>query len=193
MVHRISLSPVEVDEELCAELEQRGLIVRLGPGRHTVAASPGRTADRVLHDGADKHGPHRLLAVTVNRSRPVFEVHPDDEVFWLVGDPAARRLVVTIALCSVHELGRRAGSGELSAANFACLRMRPNDPLTGFFVLRAGVPHAEVAEPGGGAAPSFYVTEGRDLSVEFLELAPFEVEIDWSAKRFAPPAKKGST
>ena len=181
MTHRLRLRPEDADDARCEELARLGCIRRLGPGRHAAEAAPGWTADRVLHDSKEAHGPHRLLAVTVNRSQPVFEVHPDDEVFWLLGDPAARALVVAIALHSAGELQRRAAAGLLVAADFVCLRMRLNDPGTGFFVLRAGVPHAEVAEPGGGAAPSFYVTEGRDLPVEYPGLSASVVEIDWTA------------
>ena len=49
-------------------LEELGLIIRLRPGGHDLAAQPGETLGESIYESADRYGPHKLIAVTVNRA-----------------------------------------------------------------------------------------------------------------------------
>ena len=80
--------PVPMTGELMADLERRGLIIRLRPGGHDLAAEPGETLGESIYETADRYGPHKLIAVTVNRAEfAAFGTHPGNEEFLLLGNP----------------------------------------------------------------------------------------------------------
>ena len=63
--------------KLMAHLEELGLIIRLRPGAHDLAAKRGETRGESIYEAADRYGPHKLIAVTVNRAEfAAFGTHP---------------------------------------------------------------------------------------------------------------------
>ena len=64
----LALEPVPMTPRLMAHLEELGLIIRLRPGGHDLAAQPGETLGESIYESADRYGPHKLIAVTVNRA-----------------------------------------------------------------------------------------------------------------------------
>ena len=73
----LAIEPVPMTAELMADLERRGLIIRLRPGGHDLAAQPGETLGESIYETADRYGPHKLIAVTVNRAEfAAFGTHP---------------------------------------------------------------------------------------------------------------------
>ena len=64
----LALEPVPMTPRLMAHLEELGLIIRLRPGGHGLAAQPGETLGESIYESADRYGPHKLIAVTVNRA-----------------------------------------------------------------------------------------------------------------------------
>ena len=61
--------------------------------------------------------------------------------------------------------------GRLSTTDLVMIERRCNDPEVGFFVMSADVPHGEAIVPEAGkSAPSFSVTESRDLPLSVIAL-----------------------
>ena len=151
--------------KLMAHLEELGLIIRLRPGGHDLAAQPGETLGESIYESADRYGPHKLIAVTVNRAEfAAFGTHPDNEEFLLIGNPDSQPLYLAVALCLRPEFEARFTTGRLTAADFVMIECRYNDPEASFFLMLAGVHHGEaIVSVAGKPAPSFYVTESRDL------------------------------
>jgi len=178
MPRQIVLEPVDPTPALMDKLQQSGLIIRLCPGAHELPAKPGETLGASIYESDPGFGPHKLITVTVNRpGLPGFGTHPDNEEFLMIGSPAARPLFLVIAWDRREELDRKALSGALSAADFVALRVRWNDPETSFFVMLKDTVHGECAAAGVAAAPSFYVTESRDLPLDRFDLHGVELVV----------------
>ena len=104
----LALEPVPMTAQLMAHLEELGLIIRLRPGGHDLAAQPGETLGESIYETADRYGPHKLIAVTVNRAEfAAFGTHPDNEEFLLIGNPDRQPMYLAVALCLRPEFEER--------------------------------------------------------------------------------------
>ena len=87
-------------------------------------------------------------------------------------------MYLAVALCMREEFNDKVATGRLTAADFVMIECRYNDPETSFFVMRAGVPHGEAIVPAPGKpAPSFYVTESRDLPLDIIDLRKYRLRV----------------
>ena len=175
----LALEPVPMTPKFMAHLEELGLIIRLRPGGHDLAAQPGETLGESIYQSADRYGPHKLIAVTVNRAEfAAFGTHPDNEEFLLIGNPASQPMYLAVALCLRPEFEEKVKTGRLSAADLVMIECCYNDPEVSFFVMRADVPHGEAIVPvAGKPAPSFYVTESRDLPLDVIDLRKYRLRV----------------
>jgi hypothetical protein len=174
---KIVLKPVAMTPSVMADLEKRNLILRFGPRRHELPAKFGETLDKSVYE-AKGFGPHKLVTITVNRvSLPEFGTHPDNEDFLLLGDPASKPLYVVIALHRLDQLSEKVKQKTLSPDDFVCLHIKFNDPDVSFFTMLANVPHGEAVTRKEGRAPSFYVTEGRDIPSPNMDMGDYELSI----------------
>lgn len=179
MKQQLPLEPVAMTPAVMADLERRRLIIRLGAHRHDLPSQPGQTLDRPIYKSADKYGPHMLISVTVNRVPFAdFATHPDNEDFLMIGDPATKPLYLVVALMMRPDLEKKIAEGTLSPADFVCLQVKWNDPEVSFFTMLAGVPHGEGIVDAEGALPTFYVTEGRDLPNDLVDMGRYELAVD---------------
>ncbi len=175
---QIVLNPVEMSPAVMQDLEARGLIIRLCPNNHELEVGDEETRDGTIYSSAAAFGPHKLITVTVNRTTfASFGTHADNEEFLLIGDPATKPLYLVIALHRRQELAAIIECGELSAADFCCLKVRYNDPFASFFVMLKDVPHGEVVAGGDGRPASFYVTEPRDLGIDLTDFGDYELVV----------------
>jgi hypothetical protein len=175
----ISLKPVKMTSSVMEDLEKKKLILRLGPRRHELPAKWGETLDQPVYDSHERWGPHRLLTVTVNRMQlPEFATHPDNEEFLLLGDASTKPLYIVIALMQRVELEKKIMDQSISPSDFICLEVVWNDPDLSFFTMLAGVPHGETITAREGRPPSFYVTEGRLLPNDLVDLGNFEISVN---------------
>ena len=174
----IRLKPVAMTGPVMQGLEERGLIIRLGPGRHRPSAPSGQNVDQPLYASGEGFGPHKLIAVSINSDDLAdFGTHPENEEFLLLGSPRCRPLYLVAALHRREELERIVRERGLAAEDFLALRVRFNDPQVSFFVMLKHTPHGEAAGEGRGGPPSFYVTESRDLPVERLALPGYSLKV----------------
>lgn len=179
----ILIKPVEMTAKLMQDLEAKGLIRLLSPDL-SIPARTGETIGKDLYSCRDKYGPHKLIAVVVDRRIPsAFGTHPDNEDFLLIGDPATKPLYLTISFLRRKELESKISKGTLSEKDFVTLRVRYNDPNTGFFTMPADVPHGEFASGETGRPPTFYVTEPRDLPMDKVDFRQFVLKITGKGNR----------
>ncbi|MCE5325614.1 MAG: hypothetical protein LLG01_04305 [Planctomycetaceae bacterium] len=178
MAKTIVLKPVEMTAAVMQMLEDRKLIIRLAPGRHELAAGAGETLGESIYEAAESLGPHKLIAVTVNReSLAAFGTHVDNEEFLMLGDNGWRAMYLVVALCMREELAAKIAAGRLTADDFVCLKVKYNDPQVSFFTMLKGVPHGECIAPGAGKGASFYVTESRDMGIDLTDFGQYEVKV----------------
>jgi len=176
MTRRVSLEPIEMTGEIMQDLEDRGLIIRLCPNHHELPAQPGETLGESIYESDAAYGPHKLIAVTVNRSTfAAFGTHPDNEEFLMIGDPGTKPMYLAICLHRREQLARRIAERKLTAEDFVCRRVTYNDPQVSFFTMLADVPHGEATADVEGRAPSFYVTEPRDMGLDPTAFADYEL------------------
>ena len=102
----LELEPAEMTPEVMNDLETKGLIIRLCPGKH--AAQPGRNESDSLtiYSSDDAYGPHKLIVATINslESDKYFGYHDDNEEFLLIGDPSYKTTYLIVAYCKKDEL-----------------------------------------------------------------------------------------
>lgn len=166
----IDVQPIDMTPETMECLEQKGLIIRLCPNREMMEAPEGETTWRLMYEPLEGYGPHRLIAIRVNRvAFAGFGTHPDNEEFWLIGSDETQPMYLAIALISREKLKAKIANDTLQAEDFVMLRVKYNDPQTSFFIMRAGVPHGEAIIDCKKPPAAFYVTESRDLPLELID------------------------
>ena len=175
---RLAIKPTDMTREVMAELEARGLIIRLCPGHEAFEAPAGETTWRLMYEPREGYGPHRLIAIRVNREAFAgFGTHPDNEEFWCVGSEDVQPMYLAIALISNDRMMEKIADRTLSEDDFVMLRIRYNDPEVSFCVMCAGVPHGEAIVDHGKAPAAFYVTESRDLPLDLTDMGEFELAV----------------
>ncbi len=176
MNQTISLNPVQATDEVMTMLEQKDLIFRikprhngLNPGQEDIAFTPVYVSDEAF-------GPHRLLAVTINRSTfPDFGWHSENEEFIIVGESDTKPLYLLTATVKKDELQRKIDEGSVSEEDFLLLDLTYNDANTSIFTMKKDVPHTEATKPGAGKPPSFYVTESDKIDLIKVDLKGYEL------------------
>lgn len=180
----IAIEPVDMTPAVMQDLEDRGLIIRLRPGAHALQAPRGQTAVRSIYESDPRHGQHKLITVTVNRSAfSAFGTHPGNEEVWLIGDPNTRPLFLVVCLHRREALDEKIKARALTAEDFVCLRVKYNDPQVSFFTMLSDTPHDEVAADGDGRSPSFYVTEPNAMGLDFTDFGDYQLKLKDCSER----------
>ena len=173
----INIPVREMTADLMEKMEQEGLITRLCPNRHDIETPEGNTWYKSLYEGAEGYGPHKIIALTVNRENfPGFGTHPDMEEFWLIGNNDSKPMSLLVARMGREELEKKVGDQTLEAGDFYLIKTRFNDPEVSFFVMNRGIPHGEGVFDKEGLCPSFYVTESRDLPLDLCDMGNYQIE-----------------
>ena len=167
----------EMTPELMEKMEQEGLILRLCPNRHDIETPKGNTWYKALYDGKEEYGPHKIIAITVNRENfPGFGTHPDMEEFWLIGNNDCKPMYLLVARMQREVFEQKVREQTLTEEDFYLIRTRFNDPEVSFFVMKTGIPHGEGIFGGEGICPSFYVTESRNLPLDLCGFGDYQIE-----------------
>ncbi|HET7560479.1 MAG TPA: hypothetical protein VFK80_11020 [Limnochordia bacterium] len=178
MIKTIALQPQPWTEENVAALERRGLIQRFRPSAQLLAAEPGENRVEEVYVSAAEHGPHKLIAVAVNQHKVRLGVHPGREEILLPELTGGEKpCYYVVCLLDEAELRRRDAAGDLSADDFVCLSMFPNARGTEAFTVLEGALHCEATVPGPGTPAHFFVTEGRDLPLTWIDLTRHELVV----------------
>ena len=175
--NRLRIPVREMTPELMETMEKEGLIFRICPNRYDMETPCGNTWFQELYRGEEGYGPHKIIAITVNREKfPGFGTHPDMEEFWLIGNQESIPMYLLVARMQREVFERKVKEKSLTPEDFYLLKTKFNDPQVSFFVMRKGIPHGEGVFDEGGPLPSFYVTESRDLPLDLCDMGLYEVE-----------------
>ena len=172
------MTPVEMTPEVMQDLENRGLIIRMRPGAHSLDAINVETLGESLSETDDRFGPHKLITVTVNREQFAgFATHPDNEEFLLIGEPDTKPMFLAVALCMRVEFEEKVRTGSLKPNDFVLLHCKYNDPEVSFFVMLKDVPHGEAIVEADLPPATFYVTESRDLPLDVIQMRKYRLKV----------------
>lgn len=178
---RLKIPVQEMTAEVMEKMEQEGLITRLCPNRHDIETPAGNTWFEALYEGKEGYGPHKIIALTVNREGfPGFGTHPDQEEFWLVGNNASKPMYILVARMEREAFEKKVEEKTLKPEDFYMLKAKYNDPEVSFFIMNSGIPHGEGIFDSEGLCPSFYVTESRDLPLDLCDMGNYQIEPDRS-------------
>jgi hypothetical protein len=170
----VTLNPVSISPAVLQKLADAGLIALFRPTVHTQTPPPGDNVAESLYESAEGFGPHKLIAVGVGKTQVRLGVHPDNEEFLLpphgVEGESVRPLYLLIAHLPQDELLARDAAGTLSGEDFTCLSLYPAPRGAEMFTMRAGTVHCEVTVPSDAPVGCFYVTEARDLPIDWVDL-----------------------
>jgi hypothetical protein len=176
MTNELNLKPVRPTVEIMKMLEDKGLIYRLCPDHDVFNPPLGDIAFKELYVSDSRFGPHKIIAVTINKQEfSAFGTHSENEEFLLIGNTCVKPLYLLIALMDKKELAKKIEENTLKADDFLLLDCIFNDPELSFFIMKKNVPHGEATTEGGGTPPSFYVTEGRDLDLITTDFKNFNL------------------
>ena len=175
----ISLPPCALTKEALLELDERGLVMVFRPTEATLHPPAEENVGEALYVSDPAYGPHRLIAVGVNMSRVRLGVHGDNEEF-LIPDHGTEVKPVYLVICHLPEAEIRAKDLEsaLEEGDFTCLSLYPAPRGAEMFTVLGGTVHCEVTRPGTGDVGAFFVTEGDELNVDWVDLAHTEIVID---------------
>lgn len=175
---KLILKPVEASEEIMALLEEKGVITRLGPKKHTLSVNKGESRHASIYESDDKFGPHKIISVTINNQDfSKFLYHNDNEEFLLLDNLGTTPLYILFSLNQAQVLYDNIKKGQVVSEDFILVEMKKNDPLLSFFIMHKKYPHVELCKEISDCPPSFYVTESRDIDENIMDMGPYEFEI----------------
>ncbi|MBI9012463.1 MAG: hypothetical protein JEZ08_09575 [Clostridiales bacterium] len=175
----IVLKPLQVSEEILDRLEQLGVISRIKPGKHILETEKGESKHETVYGCDDHYGPHKLICVTINNSKPTnFLYHNDNEDFMLIDLNNRAGLVITMALVEHRILEQKIENNTIDSKDFISVIFEPNDAFTSFFTMNKGFAHVETCLFESDAPPSFYVAESRDLDENHIDFKGYQLRIE---------------
>ncbi len=167
----IQLIPVPVTLSTLQDLESRGLIRLFHPTEATLRPPNGENITEALYESAPGFGPHRLIAVGVNKQGVRLGTHSDHEEFLIPPHGTeVKPLYLVISYLKAAELLTRDQAGLLAADDFICLSLYPSPRGAEMFTMLPGTVHCELTDPGEEPVGTFFVTEPRDLDVQWIDL-----------------------
>jgi hypothetical protein len=174
----IDLIPQEMTVEVMADLEKRGLIIRLSPGNHRPDVAKGEGKGEYLYTSDKSYGAHSLVSVAIdNTTFSAFGIHPDNEEFLLLGGKNEKQMYLLIALCDNEEFTRKISEKTIEPKDFVCLKVTYNNPDVSFFTMLKNIPHGEAVRDEEGSPATFYVTEPREMPLIKSDLKDYMFRI----------------
>lgn len=158
----MKIKATRATKELMKDLEHKGVITRLAPGRQRLKADIGQSVHKSLYASED-FGPHKIITVTINKTAiDSLIYHNDHEEFWII-DQESEPLVIVFSLLNHKELEEKMDKNALTSSDLMALIMPKNDPEISFFIMHKRYPHMECVLKETLNPPSFFVTECRDI------------------------------
>lgn len=174
----IQLKAELVTVELLSKLDEMKLIKVFHPTAKTLSAPAGENIAEELYVSEERFGPHKLIAVGINKDKVRLGVHPDNEEFLIpLHGTDVKPVYLLICHLKEKELREKDKAGMLDASDFTCLDMYTAPRGAEMFTMLKDTIHCELTVPGEGKLGCFYVTEPRDLTVEWVDLDNSFIEV----------------
>lgn len=175
----IRLQMQDMTPQIMQSLEEKGLIIRLSPGKYEVDAPEGEVGIEEIYRTDEQYGSHMLIAATINRSQfSAFATHPENEDVFLIGDAQVKPMCFLFALCNRAQFQEKVSNHTLSEIDFIALRAKYNDVEVSCFTIIKNIPHGEAVMAGDGKPPTFFVTEQTRLPLDLVDFGDYQIVID---------------
>lgn len=167
----VNLIPRSISREVLTELDAKGLVMVFKPTELTMNPPAEENVGEALYESDRVFGPYRLITVGVNKSHVRLGVHRDNEEF-LIPEQSTGVKPVYLVICHLPEaeIRRKDREGSLTESDFTCLSLYRAPRGAEMFTMLKGTVHCEATIPGPGKIGAFFVTEGSELNVDWIDL-----------------------
>ncbi len=164
----LKLKPQSASPRILAFLEKKNLIRMLNPPKKVLASQATNGAMQTIYCSHRRWGAHRLICVKKNSEAVKLSFHPDNEEFILINNNGAkfRPLCIIMGLLKQKELADKLKNCRLTEDDFIAVVFEHNDHKTCIFTMLRDTVHCEVALPGAGEGPVFFVAEPSRLQLK---------------------------
>jgi len=165
---------------ILAGLEKKNLIRTLKASRKVLASQDENGAMETIYCSHRSWGAHKLICVKKNSAAIKLNFHPDNEEFILINNNKTefRPLCIVIGLLKHKKLAEKLKKGRLGAEDFIALAFEHNDHQTCIFTMLRDTVHCEVALPGRGQGPVFFVAEPSRLKLKSFRTKGYQLEVE---------------
>jgi len=164
----LRLKPQSASPRILAFLEKNNLIRMLKPPQKVLASRSTNGAMQTIYCSHWRWGAHKLICVKKNSQTVKLNFHPDNEEFILINNNGTkfRPLCIIMGLLKQEELADKLKKGKLTENDFIAVVFKHNDHKTCIFTMLRDTVHCEVALPGEGQGPVFFVAEPSRLKLK---------------------------
>lgn len=176
---KLFVKPVKITESIMNLLEKKKVITRICPGHDVLMTKKSESRCETVYSTDDRFGPHKLIAVTINDTKPSkFVYHSDKEDFMIIDKKGTTDLILTVSLYHKDELIQKIESNTVSSNDFLSIICEANNPYLSFFTMNDYFPHVETCKTPSDNPPSFYVGEPRDLDENWINFKSYKLVIE---------------
>ncbi len=163
----LKLKPQSASPWILAFLEKKNLIRMLNPPKKVLISQSTNGTMQTIYCSHRRWGAHRLICVKKNSEAIKLNFHPDNEEFILINNNGTkfRPLCIIMGLLKQKELADKLAKGRLTEDDFIAVVFKHNDHKTCIFTMLRDTVHCEVALPGEGQGPVFFVAEPSRLKL----------------------------
>jgi hypothetical protein len=170
--------PQKATPSILAYLERKKLIRTLKPSRKVAVSQAKNGAMDTIYCSHRRWGAHKLICVKKNSSEISLNFHPENEEFIIINNNGTRfrPLCIVMGLLKQKELFKKLKEGRLEKTDFIAVVFEHNDHKTCIFTMLKGTVHCEVALPGKGQGPVFFVAEPSRLRLNRFKTKGYKLE-----------------
>jgi hypothetical protein len=175
----LELKSQSATPSILADLEKKNLIRRLKAPQKVLTSQAKNGAMETIYCSHRNWGAHKLICVKKNSAEIKLNFHPDNEEFILINNDKTefRPLCIVMGLLKHKKLAEKLKKGELKAKDFIALVFEHNNHQTCIFTMLRDTVHCEVALPGKGQGPVFFVAEPSRLKLKSFRTKGYKLEI----------------
>ncbi len=176
----LKLKPQNASFKLLASLAEKNLIRTLEPPKKVLASSSSNGAMQTIYCARQRWGGHKLICVKKNSLSVKLNFHPENEEFILINNNGTkfRPLCIIMGLLKQKQLRSKFEKGKISENDFMAVVFAHNDHKTCIFTMLKDTVHCEVALPGPGEGPVFFVAEPSRLKLNNFKTKGYEIKVE---------------
>jgi hypothetical protein len=174
----LKLIPQKATPRILDYLERKKLIRTFKPPRAVAFSQAKNGAMDTIYCSHRRWGAHKLICVKKNSSEISLNFHPGNEEFIIIDNKGTkfRPLCIVMGLLKQKELLKKFKKGKLEKTDFIAVVFEHNDHKTCIFTMLRDTVHCEVALPGKGQGPVFFVAEPSRLKLSRFKTKGYKLE-----------------
>ncbi|MCX5707556.1 MAG: hypothetical protein NTY14_01025 [Candidatus Omnitrophica bacterium] len=174
----LKLVPQKATPRILAYLEKKKLIRTLKPPRAVAVSQAKNGAMDTIYCSNPRWGAHKLICVKKNSPEISLNFHPENEEFIIINNNGTsyRPLCIVMGLLKQKELLKKLREDKLNKDDFIAVVFEHNDHKTCIFTMLSDTVHCEIALPGKGQGPVFFVAEPSRLKLNRFKTRGYKLE-----------------